>query len=500
MAAGNEAHSTLFNDYMRVKYQLEAQKERVVELRDELKDAREAAKVVIPPRLLEEDKPRAMARLSPEHPVIKIPPAPPVEEEEDYPDVRFWNKDEWNQYKERERNRNRKVSPLAFLCNESGKLASEDRIDEMTESAKLAWNELYYWRLDPATWMKKIGQAFEYFSNTMKTKYPEFRYCQGDWKLHAFATIRYPDWNRYYRKTGVLTRAKPSKGKRKADDEEDSAPKAKKKSRKQPTPPDMNVVDLDGDTDPAPGPSSSRSPPTSAASTSSVKSDSVPSTSPTTDATPASSPSHEPVSLGANAIANPSSTASQSPTLSTSSFGSLNSSGPPAQVNTGVTASTSSSSGDAMVPQPEGDHVNADNGMMTPTAGPDAPASPSTSSDGDNDITQPARPSRRPRIDPLAGLSIPKPPTEVPQTIPNAPMAVHAKPKKGKLMEPSETLLTARNLYAIDYLKTHSDVTISEFRDIYKKLDSETLKRYEDMSKERKAAAGKKPVPAQGIA
>lgn len=99
-----------------------------------------------------------------------------------------------------------------------------------------------------------------------------------------------------------------------------------------------------------------------------------------------------------------------------------------------------------------------------------------------------------------AGLSIPAPPNEVPQTNTTQPSMttsnlkarVLAKPKKSKLLEPSKTLITARyvlvfsllilylllfrNLYAIFYKKAHPDVTEAEFREIYKGLDKETVK------------------------
>jgi hypothetical protein len=41
----------------------------------------------------------------------------------------------------------------------------------------------------------------------MKTDFPEFGYCEGDWKVERFAIIKYPDWCRDARETGQLTRA-----------------------------------------------------------------------------------------------------------------------------------------------------------------------------------------------------------------------------------------------------------------------------------------------------
>jgi hypothetical protein len=136
-----------------------------------------------------------------------------------------------------------------------------------------------------------------------------------------------------------------------------------------------------------------------------------------------------------------------------------------------------------------------------------------------------------------AGLSIPKPPNEVslPQTItePVPPPAVQSK-KKGKLMVPSPTLLTARygpklpllntadslcsNLFAIDYLKAHPEgLTVAEFREIFNALDPKTskvsswfdsvsstllnsrLQKFEELSKERKAAAKVAPSTLETV-
>ncbi|EDR01217.1 uncharacterized protein LACBIDRAFT_312317 [Laccaria bicolor S238N-H82] len=93
------------------------------------------------------------------------------------------------------------------------------------------------------------------------------------------------------------------------------------------------------------------------------------------------------------------------------------------------------------------------------------------------------------RFNPLTGLKVPKPPFKVPAppAMTSAPTVVQPVPKKGKLMVPSKTSLTARNLYALDYEKDHS-VTNTEFKEIWDNLDAETLKRYEALSKQRKAA------------
>ena len=112
---------------------------------------------------------------------------------------------EWNEFETRAKNRNEQVDKLYFLCDESGRAISKARRDKMTEVAKVAFNELYYWRIDPFTWTKHTEKAFLYISATLRARFPEFSWCEGDWKTQEFAKIQYPNWSRYYREPGTLT-------------------------------------------------------------------------------------------------------------------------------------------------------------------------------------------------------------------------------------------------------------------------------------------------------
>jgi hypothetical protein len=183
-------------------------RQRVIELKDELREARQilnakASSSSTPPSQVTEPQDNTTSIVRPsttDHSAeIVVPPAPPIAEEDDHDAVRFWKKSEWQNFEEGERKRNRNTVKFSFICDESGDSVSSSRIDEIGDAAKLAWNELYHFRLAPTTWAKKIDRANEYFSNTMRTKFPEFRLCQGDWKLQEFATERYPAWCRYSR-------------------------------------------------------------------------------------------------------------------------------------------------------------------------------------------------------------------------------------------------------------------------------------------------------------
>ena len=105
----------------------------VAELKEELREARNLTK-----------HDNSANDPAPRTPSIKIPDAPPPTNREDFPKDRFWSKTEWNKFETRAKNRNEQVDKLYFLCDESGRAISKAHRDEMTEVAKVAFNELYY--------------------------------------------------------------------------------------------------------------------------------------------------------------------------------------------------------------------------------------------------------------------------------------------------------------------------------------------------------------------
>lgn len=135
---------------------------------------------------------------------ITIPDSPPPCSPKDFPDVTFWTRDAWNQFERRERAKGRTAPKLGFLTQPNGDPTSSSRISTMGKEAHEIWNTLYREREDPEVWGAKTKIASEYFSNSMRNKFPEFRWCEGDWKVEAFGTIRFPDWCRYTRSSGHL--------------------------------------------------------------------------------------------------------------------------------------------------------------------------------------------------------------------------------------------------------------------------------------------------------
>lgn len=142
------------------------------------------------------------------HNTFVTPPAPGALQQSQYGTVKYWTKASWQEYVDRAKDKNSGREPTWTECitDEKGVQMSKQRHRELWEDAKIAWNSLYYRRLDPTTWSKKHTAAANYFYNTILQKYPEFRLCDGNWKLQMWATKRYSDWTKNVRGGGGLSR------------------------------------------------------------------------------------------------------------------------------------------------------------------------------------------------------------------------------------------------------------------------------------------------------
>jgi hypothetical protein len=108
-------------------------------------------------------------------------------EQEEYPDVKFWTQDEWQDYCN---NANEvKVKKLDFLCNKDGNPVTANHLKAMTDTTKKLWGDLYRFGYDPITWRYVGKTADEYYSRNMRISYLEFALCVDNWKAHTFATV-----------------------------------------------------------------------------------------------------------------------------------------------------------------------------------------------------------------------------------------------------------------------------------------------------------------------
>ena len=132
---------------------------------------------------------------------LQIPPSPPLVSHDEFPDAKFWKSNSWQEYCGRRTN----VPKLGFVTDEDGKFVGSIHLKIMSETAKKLWAHLHHHRLAPATWRLISQQAYEYYSNSMCAAFIEFRFCDNDWKVLMFWTIRFPNWLNGPHVSGKLT-------------------------------------------------------------------------------------------------------------------------------------------------------------------------------------------------------------------------------------------------------------------------------------------------------
>ncbi|KAH8976817.1 hypothetical protein EDB92DRAFT_1924245 [Lactarius akahatsu] len=487
---GNIAYTSVHAQFLQTKCELEAERKTVTRLQDIINTLAASRTMPTTPQNIPRDaKPET----------LDIADAPEMLEEGGYPDVPYWHESDWADYCERQKDRGKSIHKLGFLTNKDGDPVVESCVREFMTYAKQSWNELYRHRLDPASWTKKTPAAATFFPHEMKAQFSEFRYCDGNWKAERFAIIKYPDWCRDARESGRLTRIWPSKHKANEDNGKKEDRKRKKaKTKAAAPPPGVQVIDLDNDPSAGSTPTHLTPPATSIPATiprraSLALTEPVPLRPPTppsilpTPTNPASLFHPTPQDCGASlALTEPVASRSSTPqdTLLSSALTKQSEPASPcpptregaplAPTEPATPRSPVQSQFDLPVAGIAGVSL-ASEATSPPPARPHANTTPQLSGAAEGRSGR-----RRP--------SFQVPAKELDAASSLVALSTSRSSKSEKLMVAAPNLLTARNLFACDYLKEHP-LTKSGFKAVWDYLDSETKKKYEALSKERKLAA-----------
>ncbi|KAG6819020.1 hypothetical protein H0H93_016276 [Arthromyces matolae] len=454
---------------------------KVYEERNLLKGELEGAKAQI--RYLE-DLTRMCMQLSSQSNINSLPPTnPPIlphqptvslqaKNKEDYPNVPYWTKEEWTAYTERCGRKGRSFEKLGFLTTSTGVPLDKARIQQMSDTSRAVFNELKQHNLAPTTWKKKKLTAKDFFSSRMVADFPEFTLCEGLWKVEAFATIRYPDWTATKVKEEGREQVIPSK--RKSSTER---PQAIKK-HKHPSPPHEIIEIDDSESHPA---ASSPAPLPQEKPSSSLNS-------PIAHASVASTAPNVPQAPVPNTNTSPSSNDSlldqsdQSSTISAPTHA-------PASIMAQSPRDPSSNTSTAAIPD---DDDTAKSSISSQISSPSSQVSISISIPGheqpeqgdcdSNSAGKSAPPRARRVLNPLKNLTVPPPKNLVPQSLHTQPASAPKKTNQ-KLLQAKEGVTSAKNLYIIDYCKTHPNATEAEFSTVWKGLDNATKEKYQQLSK-----------------
>jgi hypothetical protein len=130
--------------------------------------------------------------------------------QEDYPNVKFWFKRHWTGFLNDQltditspagtQGRGRARASLnvnvamRYVEMEDGNLIDGDRASEIRKFARAIWVSFGKRGQAPAKWGQADVETRKEYCREMNSRFPEFRFCDLDWKSEQVATDNYPAW------------------------------------------------------------------------------------------------------------------------------------------------------------------------------------------------------------------------------------------------------------------------------------------------------------------
>ena len=124
----------------------------------------------------------------------------------DYPQVKFWTRDEWDDHKSRlkdtsgskgkgpECSSKGSNTTALYLENEDGTPISGPTVGQMRATARTVWIELFDRKKAPSSWGKASLEARNLYHSEMEKRWGFLRCCKNHWKVDALATAHYSQW------------------------------------------------------------------------------------------------------------------------------------------------------------------------------------------------------------------------------------------------------------------------------------------------------------------
>jgi hypothetical protein len=132
------------------------------------------------------------------------------ENRRDYPNVRFWTKQEWKVVERKIKDSSQigatsgprggtramedKNVMMGFIEDENGISVGGQMAKDIREYARSIWRGFYSRGMAPKTWGMITKEAQEAYVYAMEYRYRELQYCEYNWKANYIATTIYPQW------------------------------------------------------------------------------------------------------------------------------------------------------------------------------------------------------------------------------------------------------------------------------------------------------------------
>lgn len=134
-------------------------------------------------------------------------PATPLSRE-NYPNIRFWMKRQWNEYSDDKvtdihagshtRGRGRAAQginvAMCYVELEDGTVINGDRAAEIRKFARSIWVSFSKKGAPPSKWGQADIEMWKTYCREMGNQFPELTFCDLDWKADQIATDNYLSW------------------------------------------------------------------------------------------------------------------------------------------------------------------------------------------------------------------------------------------------------------------------------------------------------------------
>jgi len=155
----------------------------------------------------------------------------------DYPDIKYWTKEEWNEAQSAKKNSSDPVDQpgargrsrcaqgenvsAKYLEQTNGTPIGGRQAADIRAYARSIWIDFDKRNVAPRKWSHAPRSLQDEYVRDMETQWPVLHYCENHWKVQHIATNNYPQWykNRHMSSKADNTETKgPAQKRRKVED------------------------------------------------------------------------------------------------------------------------------------------------------------------------------------------------------------------------------------------------------------------------------------------
>lgn len=109
----------------------------------------------------------------------------------------YWTRNGYNKRDEfavEDEEEGEKNKTMRFVVHADGRVINKARVDTIRWECRKVWEQLMQDRISPIKWGNASVRAHDLLVRRLRSKYPELRLCQDNWKIEHIATNDYPKW------------------------------------------------------------------------------------------------------------------------------------------------------------------------------------------------------------------------------------------------------------------------------------------------------------------